>query len=205
MLRTNLATRPFYNTRVVQAVLGVLVIVVALLTILNVVQLVRLNLSERELGARAGEAEVEAARLRADAQRIRGQIDTAELAQVATAAEEANAIIDQRAFSWTELMVRLEETLPESVRMTRLQPRIDDDGRFVLSVRVRARRVPDLEMFLDALEQTNVFHEVLATEERVAQDGLVDALVEGVYEPVMRARDASVPAGGPAAEETSGE
>jgi len=205
MLRTNLATRPFYNTRVVQAVLGALVIIVALLTILNVVQLVRLNLSERELGARAGEAEVEAARLRADAQRIRGEIDTAQLAQVATAAEEANAIIDQRSFSWTGLMVRIEETLPESVRMTRLQPRIDDDGRFVLSVRVRARRVPDLELFLDALEQTGVFHEVLATEERVAQDGLIDALVEGVYEPVMQARDASAPAGGTAAEEAPGE
>jgi len=200
MLRTNLSTRPFYNTRVVQAVLGGLAVLVVILSVVNGVQLVRLALSERELGAQANEAEDEAARLRAEAQRIRGEMDADELAQVTAAAEEAGAIIDQRRFSWTELLIRVEETLPESVRVTRLQPRVEDDGRFVLSVRVRARRVSDLETFLDALEQTGAFREVLATEEMVARDGLIDALVEGVYVPV-----APAPAGSTAGEGVAGE
>jgi hypothetical protein len=66
--------------------------------------------------------------------------------------------------------------------------------------------VRDLETFLDALEQTGVFHEVLATEEAVARDGLIDALVEGVYEPPLQAQDAAGPAGDTGAvEEATGE
>ena len=63
MLRTNLATRPFYNERAVQLVLGMLVVLVLAFTAFNVVQLIRLTDSQRTLGAHAVDSEREAARL----------------------------------------------------------------------------------------------------------------------------------------------
>jgi hypothetical protein len=187
MLRTNLSTRPFYNIRAVQVALGALALVVAALTIVNLVQLVRLTSSERALGARAQQAESEAARLREEARRIRSQIDAKELNEVTAAAQEANAIIDLRTFSWSDLFVQIEMTLPESVRLTSFRPQEDREGRLVMNLGVQARRVQDLESFLDALEKTGRFREVLAAQEQADQDGLISATVEGVYEPQSQA------------------
>jgi hypothetical protein len=183
MLRTNLSTRPFYNIRAVQVTLGALALLVALMTIVNLVQLVRLTASERALGARAQDAETEAQRLRDEARRIRSQIDAKELNEVAAAAQEANAIIDLRAFSWSGLFAQLEATLPENVRLTGFQPSEDRSGRLVVSLRVEARRVPDLESFIDALEETGRFHQVLAAEEQTTPEGSINAVVEAVYVP----------------------
>ena len=205
MLRTNLSTRPFYNIRAVQVALGALAVLVALMTIANLVQLVRLTASERALGARAQDAETEAQRLRDEARRIRSQIDAKELNEVAAAAQEANAIIDLRAFSWSGLFAQLEATLPESVRLTGFQPSEDRAGRLVVNLRVEARRVPDLESFIDALEQTGRFHEVLAAEEQTTPEGSINAVVEAVYvpespEPTPEAAAAAPRSGGAAGE-----
>jgi len=183
MLRTNLSTRPFYNMRAVHLALGALALVVATMTIVNIVQLVRLTTSERTLGARAQQDEQQAQQLRDDARRIRSQIDAKELNQVAAAAQEANAIIDLRTFSWSKLFSEIETTLPENVRLTNFRPVEDRQGRLIVNLRVQARRVPDLASFIDNLEKTGRFHDVLAAEEQTNQEGLINALVEALYEP----------------------
>jgi hypothetical protein len=183
MLRTNLSTRPFYNMRAVHLALGALALVVATMTIVNIVQLVRLTTSERTLGARAQQDEQQAQQLRDDARRIRSQIDAKELNQVAAAAQEANAIIDLRTFSWSKLFSEIETTLPENVRLTNFRPVEDRQGRLIVNLRVQARRVPDLESFIDNLEKTGRFHDVLAAEEQTNPEGLINALVEALYEP----------------------
>jgi Tfp pilus assembly protein PilN len=181
MLRTNLATRPFYNIRAVKAVLGAFAALVILMTMFNVIRLLQLATSQRSLGARAVQAQNDATRLRADAARIRAQVDAKELEVVSGAAREANAIIDMRAFSWSDLLAQFETTLPESVRITAVQPRVEKDGRFIVGIRVEARQSSDLERFLDALEMTGSFRNVLATDEQATADGLLEAVIEGVY------------------------
>jgi hypothetical protein len=181
MLRTNLATRPFYNIRAVQAALGACAAVVILFTMFNAISLIQLAASQRSLGARAVQAQNDAQKLRADATRVRAQVDAKELEVVSAAAREAKSIIEMRAFSWTELLAQFEKTLPENVRVTAVQPRVDRDGRFIIGMRVEARQVSDLEKFLDDLEMTGAFHNVLATDEQATDDGLFEALIEGSY------------------------
>ena len=180
MLRTNLSTRPFYNIRAVQALLGAFAALVILMTMFNVISLLRLATSQRSLGARAVQAQTEATRLRADAARVRSQVDAKELEVVSVAAREANSIIDMRAFSWSELLAHFETTLPENVRITAVQPRVDKDG-FSIGIRVEARQIADLEKFLEALEMTGAFHDVLATDEQSTSDGLLEAVIDGKY------------------------
>jgi hypothetical protein len=182
MLRTNLATRPFYNVRAVQIALAAATAVVIGLTSFNVLQIVRLGASQRTLGARAEEAGQEAARLRADAARIRRQIDPQALEVVANAAREANAIIDQRAFSWTDLLTEFEATLPSDVRVTAVRPRLEKNS-FVVGIAVEARRSEDLDAFIEALEGRGSFHNVLSVQEQTSPEGLLQAVVEGVYLP----------------------
>ena len=191
MLRTNLSTRPFYNVRAVQVVLGAAGLVVLLFTIFNVFQIVSLALQQRTLGASAAQAEDEAERLRAEAVRIRAQIDPKELAVVSAAAREANAIIDRRAFSWSDLLTQFERTLPEDVRISAVQPNVDRDGTFRVSIGAEARTVEDLDVFIEALEKTGLFSEVLAVEEQTTDAGLIEAVVEGRYVQAARVVEAS--------------
>jgi Tfp pilus assembly protein PilN len=181
MLRTNLSTRPFYNVRAVQAIILALGGIVFLITLFNVIQIISLTASQRTLGAHASESAAEAARLRQEAARLRGQINPKELEVVASAAREANAVIDQRVFSWTELFTQLEATLPDDVRVTAVQPRTDG-GRFIVQIGVEARQEEDLDAFIEALEKTGTFRDVLPTQQ-AEDDGLIQAIVEGVYVP----------------------
>jgi hypothetical protein len=196
MLRTNLSTRPFYNMRAVQVALAGLAFLVIAMTLFNAFELIRQGSRQRSFGAREVEAQAEAARLRSDAARIRAQINPKELEVVSASAHEANSIIDLRAFSWTQLLSQFETTLPEGVRIKAISPRIEKDGSVVIGVGVEARRGADLEMFLDALEMTGVFRNVLATEEATNRDGLIDAIVEGAY--VQPARQGAAQATSPA-------
>jgi hypothetical protein len=178
VIRTNLSTRPFYNVRAVQAALMALALIIAVITAFNVVQIIRLSASQRTLGAKAQAAEQEAARLRIEAQRIRTRIDPKELEMVAGAAREANAIIDQRTFSWTTLLTHFEATLPADVRITQITPR-PGDQRVIMGV--EARSVEDLDEFIVGLEMTGAFRDVLATNEVTMDDDVIAAVIEARY------------------------
>lgn len=186
MLQINLGTRPFYNVRAVQVTLGLLAAAVIGLTLFNAVQTVLLAISQYRLGASASEAESEAERLQAEAVRIRSQINAEELEVVADAAREANAIIDQRAFSWTDLFAEFEATLPPDVRITAVQPRLEPDGDFVIGVGVEARRPEDLDAFIESLENRGGFRDVLSVQEQTRDSGLIQAVVQGTYVPPPR-------------------
>lgn len=187
MLRTNLATRPFYNETAVRVAVGACALLVLALTLFNVEELVRLSASQSSLGAHAEQAEAEAGRLRAEAARIRTEIDARELEAVAASAREANAIIDRRAFSWTDLFTRFESTLPPDVRIKAVQPQLEG-GVFAVAVIAQARGVDDVDAFIEALEKTGAFRDVRPVEESVQSDGLIEAVVEGVYAAPERER-----------------
>ncbi len=181
MLRTNLSTHPFYNVRAVQIALGAAAALAVAVSAFNAIQITRLSVSQRTLGARATAAESEAARLRGTAAAVRAQINPRDLETVAGAAREANAIIDRRAFSWTELLAQFESTLPPDVRIMSVQPQLDEAGTFVVTVTVQARRVEDLDAFIEALETRSTFRNVLARQEETSTEGLIEAIVEGTY------------------------
>jgi Tfp pilus assembly protein PilN len=184
-LGTNLATRPFYNVRAVQVLLGLFTLIVIAFTVFNVVELVRLRASENTLGSHASESEARAQKLRADAVLIRKQIDQKELEAVSAAAREANAIIDRRAFSWTELLEQLEATLPADVRITTVQPRLEESV-FRVGMAAEARRPEDVADFIDALEKTGAFRDVVPLREEVSEEGLVLTALDTVYTPPPR-------------------
>jgi hypothetical protein len=193
ILRTNLATRPFYNVRAVQLALAALALIVIAFTLFNVLELTRLRRSENELGSHASESEAQAQRLSAEAARIRTQIDQKELAAVSAAAREANAIIDRRAFSWTDLLVQLEVTLPPDVRITRVQPQLEE-GVFRVLLSAEARRTEDVADFIDALEKTGAFRDVVPLRQATTDEGLVTIALTSIYTPPVRGATAAADA-----------
>ena len=90
---------------------------------------------------------------------------------VANAAREANAIIDQRAFSWTELFAQFEATLPPTCGSRPCSR--GSSGWRLHRRRSRSKRAgaEDLDAFIEALEMTGAFHDVLSTRNRPATTG----------------------------------
>lgn len=194
MLRTNLATRPFYNERAALLVLTVLALLVLLATAFNIQRLMALTSQQRLLSARIAAAETKTQELRDSAARLRGSIDPRELVAVANAAREANAIIGQRTFSWTDLFNRFESTLPQDVRIVKVTPAINDRDEMIVTVVVMARRIEDIDTFIERLEATGTFSGMLPRRQSTNEEGLIEATLAGRYEPNHAAQATRGPA-----------
>jgi hypothetical protein len=191
MLRTNLSTRPFYNERAVRAGIAVAALLTAALMAFNGAAIFSLTSGNAELVGRAEAAEAKAAELRNQARAVQQSLNRAEVDAVQTAAREANLLIDRRAFSWTTLFNQFEETLPADVRILAVAPQVDRDGRMLVVVTVIARRIEDLDNFIDRLHDTGAFSGVIARQDETLEDGTFRALLQGYYSPSGRPRPAS--------------
>ena len=180
MIRTNLATRPFYNERAVYMALG-LVAVVGLVVLYveagRIIELSRLN-TDRIRQAEAAEREGD--ELSVLAAQIQGEVGPQVLDDVAAAVREANLLIEQRGFSWTGFFNRIETTLPPDVMMTDVRPDIGP-GSIEVTMGVFGRRLDDINEFVGALEASGAFTGVLERQSEITEDGMYRAVVRGQY------------------------
>ena len=183
MLRANLSTRPFYNERGVHGLLAATALIVLVVTIFTLTEIVLLTRRQSSLSSETAAAETRAAELRARAARTRQAVDTRQLDSISGAAREANAIIGQRLFSWTDLLNRLEKTLPDNVRITSLRPSVERDGEVTITMTVAAESVDEIEQFMANLEATSAFSEVYPLDDEPAEGGGIRASLEGKYAP----------------------
>jgi Tfp pilus assembly protein PilN len=193
MIRTNLSTRPFYNERAVHLALGAVALVVLALTVVNLLAVVRLSRQNTVLSGRIREDRTAAAELTRNARETRQNINQVELNTIAAAAREANALIDARTFSWTALFNQLEATLPPDVMLASIRPAIVE-GETKITLITLGRRRPDLDEFIEKLEATGAFENVLPRQENPSDDGLMQATIVATYVPEA---PAAVPAAPP--------
>ncbi|OFV92687.1 MAG: hypothetical protein A3H95_00820 [Acidobacteria bacterium RIFCSPLOWO2_02_FULL_64_15] len=183
MIRNNLATRPFYNERALQAWLLAIALATAAATVFNVVWVVRYTRSDTELAAQAARDEASAAEARSQTARLLASADARQLEYSAAEAQQANELIDRRTFSWTGLFNQFQTTLPDDVRIAAVRPKLDPRRGIVLTVSVVARSVEDVDQFMRRLDGTGVFADVLSIDERFDDQGLLQASLETTYVP----------------------
>jgi Tfp pilus assembly protein PilN len=182
VIRTNLATRPFYDERPIRVGLLVLLAIVAAASIFNATRVLRYSRSDTELATHAAQNEARAGDLRAVATRLRTSVDMKEVETASVDARLANDLIDRRTFSWTELFNRFETTLPDEVRITSVRPKVEK-GQTILTITVHARGVGDVSTFMDNMEASGAFKQPLTRDERVSEQGLLEATLEATYAP----------------------
>jgi type IV pilus assembly protein PilN len=180
MLRANLATRPFYNERAIHFLLAVAAVIVLAITVWNVSRIVTLSRRSTELSARTNADRNEASRLSTEAVRIRRTINKDELTLVVNAAQEANALIDQRTFSWTEFFNQIEATIPPDVMLTSVRPSFKDGVTSVAMI-VLGRQIADIDEFIEKLETTGYFEDLIPASSEKNDQGLWRATINSVY------------------------
>jgi hypothetical protein len=183
VIRANLATRPFYNERVVNLWILLLALLVVVATIVNVTRVRYDSGSNTELAAQAAQDEARAAELRRTAAQLRASLDARQIQAVSVDAREANTLIDRRTFSWTALFNRFETTLPDDVRITAVRPTIDRDRRINLSVTVLAKTVGDITEFMSRLDDTGAFQNLFSSQERPNEDNQIESALQMIYVP----------------------
>jgi hypothetical protein len=180
MLRTNLSTRPFYNERAVHVVIGIVAALLVALTAWNVYRVVTLSRANTQLSSRVNQDHAEAQQLRKMAADIRRKINQEELQLVVQSAREANGLIDQRTFSWTAFFNRIESTMPPDVMLTSVRPSVKD-GVTRVELVVLGRRAEDVDEFIEKLEATGAFENILPSQTDYTDEGLRRVLIESLY------------------------
>jgi len=181
MLTGNLATRPFYNERLVRGALIVALAAAVAWAAVTVTTLVSLSQQSAMLSERVRDEGLRAAGARTEAEVVRRGLNAADLRAVSGAASEANALIERRTFSWTGLFNQLETTLPADVRLVEVQPQTDDAGRLILSLTVVSRTIEDLDEFIRGLETTGAFTGVVSRSDEALDDGTIASTLQGYY------------------------
>jgi Tfp pilus assembly protein PilN len=180
VLRTNLSTRPFYNERAVHVAAAGVALVLLLITAWQVSRIVRLSHEKTELHTAIQRDRAEMDMRARDAAQIRRGLDQKELTLVSKAAKEANDLIDQRTFSWTQLFNQLESTLPDDVMLTSIRPEFKDNVT-TINVELQGRRSEDIDAFWDQLEKTGSFRDIQWSNVNVTEDGLRKIQMKAVY------------------------
>lgn len=180
MLRNNLSTRPFYNERAVHAVAAVVALIALAVTAWQIVRVVRLSAYKTELNAAIKRDKNQIEVLTQEAAAIRRGLDQKELAVVGAAAKEANGLIEQRTFSWTQLFNQLEATLPEDVMLMAVHPDFND-GVTEINMEIQGRGGNVIDSFWERLEKTGAFHDIEWSGLTVTEEGVHRLQMKAVY------------------------
>jgi hypothetical protein len=180
VLRGNLSTRPFYNERLVSLIVIVGTIAGLALTVFNGTEILRLSAERNRQRAELDRIEAEAAKSRSAAASLQQTLDQTNLRTLAAATGEANDLIDQRTFSWTEFFGVVEKTLPLDARLIAVAPRVDR-GVFMIVMQLNVKRSEDLEAFVDALLATGTFYDLLPGNQQLNDDGTLAVTLQGGY------------------------
>jgi len=180
MLRINLSTRPFYNERAVHSVLVLLGLVATTIMGVGGYHLVTLSRDSAELIATAEANESQTADIATQIATMHRGISDDDLKELTGAASEANRLLDRRVFSWTQFFNLLEGTLPPGVMLTSVRPEIEPDAINVL-LEVVGLEIENINTFIEQLEATGAFSDLLAHEEEFTDTGMYRALLRGRY------------------------
>ena len=124
----NFARRPFRDERPVLLVAGVLFAAAAILLVANV----RLYTAfQREVGGtndQIANLETRRAAAQRESQEARNALNNYRVSSLAQESRGLLRLAEERRFSWTTLLARLERVLPPEVRVTRLTPHFDTNG-----------------------------------------------------------------------------
>ena len=185
MLRSNLATRPFYNERAVYLVLGLVAVVGLVVLYVEAGRIIQLSQLNTERIRQAEDDEREGAALSVLAAELQRSVSPEALDEVAAAAREANLLIDQRVFSWTDFFNRIETTLPPDVMLTEVRPDIEP-GSIEVTMGVLGQSLGAINEFIGALEDSGAFTEVLNRSSEITEDGMYRAVLRGTYLQTMQ-------------------
>jgi hypothetical protein len=170
MVRINLSTRPFYNERLVTFLIAIVGVIAIGVAAFSVQQIVSLSSKRTALRAQIAQGEAATNRDNIETAAIQKSINARALKGLAANAGQANRLIDERTFSWTVFFSLIGKTLPDDVRIDSVAPSVEKED-IVVHMIVVSKRTDDLATFIERLQGTGAFYDILPQQEDSTEDG----------------------------------
>ena len=184
----NFARRPFRDYRPVYLVAGAAILVGAILFAINASFYGRFRADVADTREEIAWLQKRQERAVAAAEQARKALSAFELSDMAVESRGLLRLVEERQFSWTGFLARLERILPPEVRLARLQPRFQETGEVLVDVTLVGRGPESVVRTIAALSRSPSFATVeLRTETRPeSKEGVPEGLVftlSTVYRP----------------------
>lgn len=152
----NFARRPFRDYRSVYLVAGGALLVGVILFAVNASLYGEFRREMSDTRDEIAWLEKRQERATATAEEARGALRNYQLSELAGESRGLLRLVEERQFSWTQLLGRLERVLPPEVRLSRLQPKFED-GEIAVDIALLAPKQESVVRTLAALSRSPYF------------------------------------------------
>ncbi|HTZ58885.1 MAG TPA: hypothetical protein VMB49_12335 [Acidobacteriaceae bacterium] len=135
-VQLNLASRPFVELGPLYLRLRILIILLAVIAVPLWLLLAKEKRAAAEAQARLDAVEQKIHALQAQRSAFQADMREPQNASVLTQAQFLNQMFAHKAFSWTAVMMDLENVLPSGVQVLNIDPVVSRDGRVTIRLRV---------------------------------------------------------------------
>jgi Tfp pilus assembly protein PilN len=193
----NFARRPFRDYRPVYLVAGAAILVGAILFAINASLYGRFRADVADTREEIAWLQQRQARAVAAVEQARTAVAAYELSDLAVESRGLLRLVEERQFSWTSFLARLERVLPSEVRLSRLQPSFQETGEVLVAISLVGRGPESVVRTIAALSRSPSFTTVeLKSETRPeSKEGIPEGhtfILSTLYQPpVSGARDFS--------------
>jgi Tfp pilus assembly protein PilN len=164
-LHLNLASRPYRDYRPVYAVVVVMALLTAFLALNNTDTWLRYRTETQTTRARIATLEKQTEDEQRSTAELGQRLRGVDVKLLANRTQFANARLAERAFSWSELLDRLERVLPGDVRIDSVAPSFSKEGLVHLALQCTAKTGTGMTTTLDRLNKDLHFANAFPTNE----------------------------------------
>jgi Tfp pilus assembly protein PilN len=170
-IHLNLAAKPYRNYRPLYAVVVVTSLAIAFLMLNNVDTYLRYVHETKNTRAEIAKIDAEAQRERGIAAAANQQLASIDRDKLNQQSHFINTQLAERAFSWSELLDRLEALLPSDVRLTTISPAFRPDGLVDLNLQFESKSPNGMIRTLERMLADRNFSEPFPAGEQTITDG----------------------------------
>jgi Tfp pilus assembly protein PilN len=170
-IHINLAARPFRDYRPVYAAVVLTALLTAFLALNNIDTFLRYRTETKTTRANIAKLEEDITNEQRRAETLTQRLRGVDIKLLATQTEFANAQLAERAFSWSELLDRLERILPPDVRLQSVVPTFGKDGSVHLAMSCQTKTGEGLTNTINRFNFDRQFSNAFPTSETHLETG----------------------------------
>jgi Tfp pilus assembly protein PilN len=170
-IHLNLAARPYRDERPFIAVVVAGSLLIAFLTLMNFDAWYRYRNETRTTRASIASLEEQTRLEQQKTQALNQRLRTVDVKTLSQQTQFANARLAERAFSWSELLDRLERVLPDDVRLESISPSFNKDGLVHLQLLCVGKNTSSMVTTIDRMNADRNFASAFPASEDVSEQG----------------------------------
>ncbi|HEX7420841.1 MAG TPA: hypothetical protein VF505_13205 [Thermoanaerobaculia bacterium] len=171
-IHLNLAARPYRDYRPIYAVVVVTSILIAFLALNNLDTYVRYVRDTRTTRNEIASIQTQIQQEHRRADNAAREIGTMDLISLSKETKFVNTQLAERAFSWSELLDRLEAVLPGDVRVNSVTPQFADNGLVHLSLALEGKSAQSLLNTINRFQRDPHFSNPFPTNQETTPNGV---------------------------------